>query len=140
MLPVFRLLFLFCLFFFVFILESIFPLENFSLIWRRHHCRWRTANFDIYSALMTIEQWGFFIVPHLVWHGSSPRTCDNLTYCRAFGSGAVTTCFLWLRSVATGDRTDVPHTRRTLYLYATAAVFSSWLLLGFLFTFVLSLL
>ena len=29
-----------------------------------------TVNFDlIYSALMANEQWGFFIVPHLLWHG-----------------------------------------------------------------------
>ena len=27
----------------------------------------------------------------LYW--SSPRTCDTITYCRTFGSGAVTTCF-----------------------------------------------
>ena len=44
------------------------PLENFSLIWRRHHCRWRAANFDLCSELMVIEQWGFFIVPHLLRH------------------------------------------------------------------------
>ena len=45
------------------------PLENFSLIWRRHHYLWRTANFDLYSALMAIEQWGFFNVSHLLRHG-----------------------------------------------------------------------
>ena len=49
---------------------SVFvPLENFSLMWRRHHYRWRAAHFDLYSALMAIEQWGFFSVPHLLWHG-----------------------------------------------------------------------
>ena len=53
-----------CLGFFV-------PLENFSLIWRRHHYRWKAANFDLCSALMAIEQWGFFSVPHLLWHGAS---------------------------------------------------------------------
>ena len=36
------------------------PLENYSLIWRRHHYQWRTANFDLSLALMAIEQWGFF--------------------------------------------------------------------------------
>ena len=51
--------------------EFIVPLENFSLIWRRHHYRWRAANFDLCSELMAIEQWGFFSVPHLLWHGSS---------------------------------------------------------------------
>ena len=27
--------------------------------------------FDLYLALVAIEQWGFFSVPHLLWHGSS---------------------------------------------------------------------
>ena len=45
------------------------PLENFSLIWRRHNYRWRAANFDLCSALMAIEQWEFFSMPHLLWHG-----------------------------------------------------------------------
>ena len=86
--------------------EGVFivPLENYSHIWRRHHCRWRAANFDLCSALMAIEQWGFFSVPHLLWHGASIydghlRGPVTHPYCRAFGSGAVTICFydLWLR-------------------------------------------
>ena len=51
--------------------EFIVPLENFSLIWRRHHCRWRATYFGLCSALMAIEQWGFFYVPHLLWRGTS---------------------------------------------------------------------
>ena len=51
--------------------EVFVPLENFSLIWRRHHCRWRAANFDLCSALVVIEQWGFFSVSHLLWHRTS---------------------------------------------------------------------
>ena len=39
-----------------------------SYIWRCHHCRWRAANFDLCSAL-SIEQWGFFNVPHPLQHG-----------------------------------------------------------------------
>ena len=39
-------------------LGFIVPLENFSLIWS-HHLRRRVANFDLCSALMDIEQWGF---------------------------------------------------------------------------------
>ena len=35
---------------------------GFSLIWRRTHYRWRAIDFDLCSALMTIEQWGFFSV------------------------------------------------------------------------------
>ena len=42
------------------------PTRDFSLI-----CPWRAANFDLCSALMAIEQWGFFCVPHLLWHGAS---------------------------------------------------------------------
>ena len=49
----------------------IIALEKLSLIWRRHHCRWRTANFDLCSPLMTIEQWGFFSVPDLLWYWAS---------------------------------------------------------------------
>ena len=47
------------------------PLENFSLIWRRHHCYWKAENFYLCSALMAIKQLGFFSVPHLLWHGAS---------------------------------------------------------------------
>ena len=50
-------------------LEFFVPLKNFSLIWRHHHYQWRAANFDLCSALMAIEQWGFFNVPHLLRHG-----------------------------------------------------------------------
>ena len=53
-----------CLVFFV-------PLEYFQLIRRRHHCRWRVANFDLCLALLTIEQWGFLSVPYLLWSGPS---------------------------------------------------------------------
>ena len=36
------------------------------------YCWLKIANFDIYLALMiAIEQWGFFIMPHLLWHGAS---------------------------------------------------------------------
>ena len=54
-----------------FVLGIFVPLENFSLKWSRHHYRWRAANFDLCSALMAIEQWGFFCVPHLLWLGAS---------------------------------------------------------------------
>ena len=78
-----------------FCLGFIVPLENFSLIWRRHYYRWRAAKLDLCSALMAIEQWEFFSVPHLLWHlwWSSGRIRDTHTYCRVYSSGAVTTCF-----------------------------------------------
>jgi hypothetical protein len=47
------------------------PLKNFSLIWRRHHCRWRAANLRLCSALRALKQGGIFIVPHLLWQGAS---------------------------------------------------------------------
>ena len=37
-------------------LEIVVPLENFSLIRKRHHCRSRAANFGLCWALMAIEQ------------------------------------------------------------------------------------
>jgi hypothetical protein len=45
--------------------------RNFPLIRRRHHCRWRLRNIDLCSALRVFEQAGIFIVPHLLWHGTS---------------------------------------------------------------------
>ena len=47
------------------------PTWEFSLIRRSHHYQRRAANFDLCSALMTIEQWGFFSVLHLLWHWTS---------------------------------------------------------------------
>ena len=34
------------------------PLENFSFIWRRHHCRLRAGNYYLWLAFTAIEQWG----------------------------------------------------------------------------------
>ena len=77
-----------CLGFFV-------PLENFSLIWRRHHYRWRVANFGLRWALMAIEQWGFFSVAHLLWHGASVYKCHlrGRVTLTPIDSAALTTCF-----------------------------------------------
>ena len=36
-----------------------------------HHYRWKAANYDLCLVLIAIEQWKFFSVPHLLWHGSS---------------------------------------------------------------------
>ena len=38
--------------------------------------RWKAANFDLCSALIAIEQWGFFSVPHLLWYGASVYNGD----------------------------------------------------------------
>ena len=37
-------------------LRYLFVCLNFSLIWRRHHCRKGAANFELCSVLMAIEQ------------------------------------------------------------------------------------
>ena len=59
--------FIFCL---VVCFGFFVPLEDFSLIWRRHYCWWRAAKFDLYSALMATKQWAFFSLPHLLRHGA----------------------------------------------------------------------
>ena len=66
-----------------------------------HYFRWRAAKFDLCSSFIAIQQWGFFSVPQLLWHEPSVyyghlRGPVILTpsYCRAFGSEAVTTFHL----------------------------------------------
>ena len=73
------------------------PVENISLILRRHHCRWRAANLDLCLALMAFSSEGSLACHTCCDTGhpflrSSPRTRDIHTCCRAFGSGTVTTC------------------------------------------------
>ena len=73
------------------------PLENFSLIWRRHHCRWRAANFTYARHSSFLSSEGFLTCHHYCDMGnpewSSPMTRDTHTYYRSFSSVAVTTCF-----------------------------------------------
>jgi hypothetical protein len=54
-------------------LQFYVPLKNFSLIWRRHHCRWRAAKFRpmLGAQIRSFEQGVIFIAPHLLWHGAS---------------------------------------------------------------------
>ena len=90
-------------------LEFIVPLENFSLIWRRHHCRWRAANFDLCSALMALEQWGFLSMPHLLWYGPTVYNGHlwgpvTLTYLQSVWQWSCHYLFLRLRSVVNGYR------------------------------------
>jgi hypothetical protein len=47
------------------------PLKNFSLIWGRHHCWWRAAKFRPMLGAHGLWAGGIFIVPHLLWHGTS---------------------------------------------------------------------
>ena len=126
----------FCLFIF------FLGFENFSLIWRRHHYRWWAANFlCLCSALMPFEHWGFVSVQRLLWHGASAyngfllRIRDNHTYCQAFRSGAVTTCFYELGLSRLGFEHPTFLLRvNALTHRATAAV--SWFLIRLWLTFV----
>ena len=58
-------------FLFVCLLGVFHPTGEFFTHMRCHYCRWRATNFDLCLALMAIEQWGFFSVPHLLEHGAS---------------------------------------------------------------------
>jgi hypothetical protein len=46
-------------------------LKKFSLIWRRHHYRWRAAKFRPMLGAQGLWAGGIVIVPHLLWHGAS---------------------------------------------------------------------
>ena len=88
------------------------PLEIFSLIYRRLHYRWRADKFELCSALMAIEQWGFYSVAHLLWHGTfvynghlrGPVTLTLIAERLAVGLSLPV--FFLLRSVAAGIRTS----------------------------------
>ena len=77
-------------------LEFFCHLDNFSLIWRRHHCRWRAANCDLCPALMTIDgesSLAYHSYCDTGYHFIMVISRNIHTYCRAFGNGAVPTCF-----------------------------------------------
>ena len=78
----------------------------------------KAANFDQYSTrLMTIERWGFFLACQTFCATAQPfiMVVSEDPCCQAFCSGAVTSCFLWLRSVAAWIRTpNLLHAKRTL--------------------------
>ena len=72
------------------------PLENFSLIWRRHHCLWRAAKFDQCStlwAMRVLKRATTSVTRVICLWWPSPRILNTHTYCRAYSSGALTTCF-----------------------------------------------
>ena len=46
------------------------PIENISLIWMRHHCLLRAEKLFC-LVRTTLDQWGTFIVPSLLWHKAS---------------------------------------------------------------------
>ena len=52
-----------------------------------------SSKFDVYSGLVTIEQWGFFKVPHLCDTGLPLLWSSRHTCCRAFDRETVNTSF-----------------------------------------------
>ena len=84
----------------LFVCLGIFVLlENYSIIWRHNHYRWRAANVDLYSALMAIQMWGVFNVQHLYCYTGHPlimvisKDLWHSYLLPIFYSGAVITCF-----------------------------------------------
>ena len=87
----------------MFVCLFVFSLENFSLIWKRHHYRWRVVNFYLCSPLVAIEQWGFFSVSHLLWHRVSINNGHLPWHSHLLPSFNQWSChYLRLRSVALG--------------------------------------
>ena len=70
----------------------------------------QVRGFKFWPMLGTHGHWAVRVLLHstpTVTHGicvyqSPPRTCDTRTYCQAFGSGAVTTCFYGLGLLGLG--------------------------------------
>ena len=101
---------------FVCFLEFIVPLENFSLIWRRHHCRWRAANFDLCSNLWPLSSEGSLTrhtycdtgLPFIMVISEDPWHSHLLPSVWQWSCHYL---FLRLRSVATGDRTPISRMR-----------------------------
>ena len=58
----------FCFFVWLFIIHC--PIENIFLIWMRHHCLLRATKLFC-LVRKTVDQWGTFIVPRLLWHKAS---------------------------------------------------------------------
>ena len=54
----------FCLFVCVLVRGFSSHSRIFHSLLKTHYYRWRATNFELCSALMAIEQWGFFNVPH----------------------------------------------------------------------------
>ena len=96
--------------------------------------RWRAANFDLCSALMAIEQWEVFNVPHPLRHGPTvhndhlwgPVTLTPVAE-RLAVHGAVTICFYYLGLSRPGIEPRSHAYETNTLLYATAAVHVTYL-------------
>ena len=79
-----------------------------------HHYLWRATDFDLYSALMAIEKWRSFNVPHLLWHGPTLYNSHlwgpvTLTPLPSVWQWSCHYLFQRFRYVPTGNRTVVSH-------------------------------
>ena len=93
-------------------LEFIVPLENFSLIWRRKHCRWR-AEILIFAR----HSWPLSGEGSLTFHTFCNTglpliivTSDDPWHTNLLPSVWQWIChylFLWLRFIATGNRASI---------------------------------
>ena len=98
-------------------LEFIIPLENFSLIWTHHHCRWRAANIVLCSALMAIMSSEGSLTCHTHCNTGLPFVMvisEDPWHSHLMQSVCQWSChylLLQLRSVATGDRTPISRMR-----------------------------
>ena len=112
-----------CLFVCFTYLSRIFPYKS-----RRHHYRWKTANFNLCPALIAIEQRAFSSLPHLLWHAASVYYCrvwGPLTLASVAERLAVELSLPVLTTLVCRDRVsnpDLPHARRTLYHWANVVV------------------
>ena len=86
-----------------------------------------TGDVFMLTCNIVIEQWGIFNVPHLLWYGptlyNGHLRAERLAV--ELSLPVLTTC------PDRGSNPYLPHARRTLFLYATAAVelMESWLIL-----------
>ena len=77
----------------------------FSLIWSRHHCRWRAANFDLCSAQMAIQHWGSLVCHTYYDTGLPLKIVSSEDPWHTHLLLAVDLSLPVFTTVATGDRT-----------------------------------
>ena len=90
------------------------PFENCSLSLETSPLPVKRCNFDLYSVVMATEQWGFYNVPHLLWHGPTLyhlRGPVTLTPVAQRLSVELSLPVQRFRSVPTGDRTPISSLR-----------------------------
>ena len=124
-----------CIRFFLVCLGFYVPLESFSLVRRCLHYRWRASNFDLYYALMAIEQWGFFSMPHLrhgptVYNGHfrGPATLRSVAE-RLTVELSLPTFTPWVCRSWNSNTKPSACEANALIVYSTAAVFTTSLYL-----------